>query len=605
VQPEPATADDPRLHRDSTVGGDATLAAQPGKCAVGAVEPAQSLDNHLLEEAIGHGGMGVVFRAWDPVLKRHVALKKIRSGVLAGEAEVERFYREARAAAQLQHPNVVPIHGMGMHQGEHCFTMALAPTTLEKRKKRYQADVRAAVALVEAVARGVQAAHDKGIIHRDLKPANILLDDKGQPLVSDFGLAKSLDVAAHETMPGMVKGTPYYMAPEAAAGRTWEVGKASDVWALGVILYELLTGQRPFEGETAEDILPQVLEREPPRPRQLRPSLDRGLETILDRCLEKEPSWRYPSAAALAADLGCWLNNRPIQPRRSRQQTKVRPSRPSAGARKALVLLLVFLLGAGGWLLIRPPATSRPDAPEPTPEQRALEAIQRDLAAGKSVTLVGREGLPAWYAWRTEKNRPPLPQRMGPLYVESWGCCQVELLPAAPPRFQLRAEVKFGKTIDGAAGLYFLGEERLIGNDKRPLHSYVAFTVSGPPRAPDQVRLVLACYREPSLDRKFEFHDFPLRRVSFPRGLPGTTDGWCKLIVDVTPEVLTVRLGETLFQTLPRRDQGARVRAWWQVLYGSRTASPPAFPPQGGLGLFVSQAGAHFRNVVVEPLRKP
>ncbi len=263
------------LHQAPTVSGgalglDHDAPTQEHAAAAGSAveEAAPELGRHELQEEIGRGGMGVVYRARDLVLNRPVALKMIvpRQGLLETPEAVHRFYREARAAARLRHPNIIAIHGMGLHQGRHCFTMPLLTGALSGRAASYRDDPRAAAALVEKIARAVQYAHDQGVIHRDLKPANILLDEQGEPLVADFGLAKVLDADADASSPGQRVGTPAYMSPEQAAGHTWEVSPRSDVWALGVILYELLTGARPFAEATPEGTYKRVLTGEPARP---------------------------------------------------------------------------------------------------------------------------------------------------------------------------------------------------------------------------------------------------------------------------------------------------------------------------------------------------
>jgi serine/threonine-protein kinase len=263
---------------------------------------------HEVLEPIGQGGMGVVYRARDPLLGREVAMKMLRSGLLASAEEVERFYREARAAAALRHPHVMPIWSLGLHDGQHCFTMPLVRGgSLAQRLADFQNDLRAAVGLMAKIARAVGAAHAAGIVHRDLKPGNVLLDEGGEPLVADFGLARLAGAAVEVTLPGQVMGTPAYMSPEQAAGHNDRVGPASDVWSLGVILYRLLTGQRPFPGRSSQELSRQILEDEPPRPRRLRPDLPGDLEAVVLKCLEKAPAQRYPTARELADDLERWL----------------------------------------------------------------------------------------------------------------------------------------------------------------------------------------------------------------------------------------------------------------------------------------------------------
>jgi serine/threonine-protein kinase len=278
---------------------DADEPATIGQTARGG--PRRFGDYELLEE-IARGGMGVVYRARQISLNRVVALKMILSGQFASEAEVRRFRAEAEAAAHLEHPGIVPIFEVGRHQGQAFFSMKLVGGgNLTRHLLRFLDDPEATARLMATIARTVQHAHKKGMIHRDLKPSNILLDESGQPLVADFGLVKWAKDASSLTASGALLGTPTYMAPEQVSGE--QVTPAADIYSLGAVLYQLLTGRPPFRGATVAETLAQVLEHDPIPPRQVRPSIPRELESICLRCLEKSPSKRYPSAAALAADL--------------------------------------------------------------------------------------------------------------------------------------------------------------------------------------------------------------------------------------------------------------------------------------------------------------
>jgi hypothetical protein len=251
---------------------------------------------------LGRGGMGVVYQARHLQLNRLVALKMILAGSHAGPEELARFRTEAEAVARLQHPNIVQIYEVGEHEGRPYFSLEFCPGgSLDKELAGTPLQPREAAALAERLTRAVAAAHKKGIVHRDLKPANVLLAENGVPKITDFGLAKRLD-GAGQTASGAILGTPSYMAPEQAEGKR-AVGPAADVYALGAILYELLTGRPPFRAATALDTLLQVVGGEPVPVRQLQPKVPRDLETICHKCLQKEPSKRYGSAADLAEDL--------------------------------------------------------------------------------------------------------------------------------------------------------------------------------------------------------------------------------------------------------------------------------------------------------------
>jgi WD40 repeat protein len=274
------------------------------------------LGDFELVRRLGEGAKGVVYEARQVSLNRPVAVKMIRGGLLAGEADLRRFHIEAEAVAHLDHPRIVPIYGIGEHQNCHYFSMKLIRGgSLERRFPAYPADPRAAARLVAEVARAIQHAHDRGILHRDLKPSNILLDEKGQPLVTDFGLAKRSGDDSSLTQSGAIVGTPSYMAPEQASGHKAAVTALTDVYGLGTVLYALLTGRPPFAADTILETIEQVRGRPPVPPSRINPRVGRDLETICLRCLEKDPWRRYASADALADDLGRWLDGGPIAAR--------------------------------------------------------------------------------------------------------------------------------------------------------------------------------------------------------------------------------------------------------------------------------------------------
>jgi WD40 repeat protein/tRNA A-37 threonylcarbamoyl transferase component Bud32 len=272
-------------------------------------------DYELLEE-IARGGMGVVFKARQITLNRIVAVKMILSGQLASPRDVERFHTEAEAAAKLDHPGIVPIYEIGQHHGQHYFSMGFVEgRSLAARVAQGPLPAREAAEIVRAVTQAVQFAHDRGVIHRDLKPGNILLDRQGKPRVTDFGVAKLPESDSELTGTGQVLGTPGYMPPEQAAGKISAVGRSSDVYSLGAILYCLLTGRPPFQAATPVETLLQVQQQEPVPPRRLNPAIPFDLDTIALKCLEREPSHRYPTAAELGVDLRRFLTGEPIAAR--------------------------------------------------------------------------------------------------------------------------------------------------------------------------------------------------------------------------------------------------------------------------------------------------
>jgi len=302
---------------------------------------------------IGRGGMGVIYKARQLDLDRTVAIKMILASNLASRAQVERFAAEARAMARLHHPNIVRVHETGAHQGQHYFVMEyITGQSLGELVRAGPLASEHAARLVALIARAVQHLHEQGIVHRDLKPSNILLDEQGQPYVTDFGLVKLVG-ASNVTTTGAIVGTPAYMAPEQAIGRHENVGPWSDVYALGAILYELLTGRPPFQGETALDTLVQVIEGEPTRPRLLNPGLGRPLETICLKCLEKDPAERYASAAALAQDLERLLEGDAVEARQPGLRHLLRRwarREPALAYRLGALGVLMLVVQANYWI---------------------------------------------------------------------------------------------------------------------------------------------------------------------------------------------------------------------------------------------------------------
>jgi len=322
-------------------------------------------DYELLEE-IAHGGMGVVYKARQLSLNRLVALKVIRAGQLAPTAEVERFRREAEAAANLQHPNIVAIHEVGEHEGRHYFSMDYVEgKSLHDMARENPLPAHRAAQYVKTIAEAIHYAHQRGTLHRDLKPANVLIDQADQPRITDFGLAKRIEAGSELTGTGEVLGTPSYMPPEQASGRRGHVGPASDVYALGAILYELLTGRPPFRGETATDTVLQVLSNEPAAPRLLNSRIPRDLETICLKCLEKEPPKRYATAEQLARDLDRFLRGESILARPVGRAQRLwrwcRRNPVMAGMSAALVLVLLAGTGTSTYYAVRE-ATQRQEA---------------------------------------------------------------------------------------------------------------------------------------------------------------------------------------------------------------------------------------------------
>ena len=266
------------------------------------------LSGYEIIDELGRGGMGVVYKARDLQLDRTVALKMIIGGKFASNDDIQRFKMEAESAARLDHPGIVPIYDIGEAEGNHFFSMKFIDgDSLANESQRYQSDSRGAAELIVTVARAVQHAHERGVLHRDLKPANILIDESGDPLVTDLGLAKRMDGGSDLTQTGQAMGTPGFMAPEQAQGQK-DITTAADIFSLGAILYWLQTGHPPFRGETAVEILVATMEGEIPSVRALNANADGDLDLICQKAMHRDPEQRYTSAAALAGDLEAWLN---------------------------------------------------------------------------------------------------------------------------------------------------------------------------------------------------------------------------------------------------------------------------------------------------------
>jgi hypothetical protein len=581
--------------------------------------------------------MGVVYKARDTDLDRIVALKMIKGGLLATAEEVVRFHQEARAAACLDHPNIVPVYETGQEEGRLYFTMAFAwGGSLAQQQGRFVANPRAAAALLEKVAHAVHHAHERGILHRDLKPANILFDGRGIPWVGDFGLAKFVDASLELTRTDQLLGTPAYMAPEQAAGHTDQISPQTDVWALGVLLYELLTGQRPFKGVSQEEQFRKVRTMEPPRPRTINRALDWGLETVILKCLEKEPARRYGSAEALADDLARWQRGEPVLARPPSWLVRVgriirrcRRLVLQLGAAVALLALL-WLVRKGGLPSVAPPQAPEAKPPQ-APEAKPPQAPEAKPPEGKEphliqwqkgkMTLIGAsgppEGEPQWQlrrvGARTMLNRGVFQVQAGEQPS------MLELLPYAPKRYRLRAQVQhIDGSLQGKVGIYFAHGKRTT--EKATTHCF--FRVAFNDRVPmeGQVRLTLPIYRETKEgDLSYVEHACRIERQFTPVGKVEPML-WRTLEAEVTPEWIRIFWERELIKVTPFGVMEANGCDPKRELAGARGFGDPisetrlkdglpervfvdAEPTLGkGIGLYVEQGVAAFRSVEIEPL---
>jgi serine/threonine protein kinase len=418
------------------------------------------VDGYEIVEELGRGGMGVVYKARQASLGRTVALKMLRAWRSESAQEVERFHREARAAARLSHPNIVSVYETGQANGLPYFTMpVMTGGSLKDISPQLLSNPRAAVALVEKVARAVHHAHENGVFHRDLKPSNILLDAHGEPLVSDFGLAKLLDSDIDLTQSGQIFGTPPYMAPEQVVGATRQVGRGADVWALGVVLYELLTGRRPFPGNERDEIFKLIQAARPTRLTQLRPELPLALEKIIRKCLARSPARRYQTMALLADALAALHGKLPDQLSGSSLETvsRLRTTDPVAPApfrrltqrfgRWALgAMILLAAAGLALWLGSRrlPPPEDPPARPRFAPGvwSELLEQRPREVQGPEADT-------DAWWKHDPEKHE---------LWVNTENVSFFQLAEVDAAAFDL--EITFSQNpLIGGVGLIFQGRD--------------------------------------------------------------------------------------------------------------------------------------------------
>ncbi len=362
---------------------------------------------YQLEGEIARGAMGVVYRAFQNSLKRIVAVKMIRSTMLASEDDVARFRTEAEAAGSLDHPNIVPIYEVGEFQGQHYFSMKLIEGgTLRDHLADLQKDPKATAGLMVKVARAIQAAHQRGVLHRDLKPGNILIDAAGEPHVTDFGLAKQMESVSSATLSGQLMGTPSYMAPEQAESGK-DVTTSADVYGLGAIFYELLTGVPPHRGESIIETLKLIADTEPVSPIKHNPKVDRDLQTIAMKCLERDPAKRFPSARDLAEDLERWLRGEPIEARpvgTAEWIFKWMKRKPAQAAAAMLAVLLLLTLGVGGPMVALHQSELKNEALEATniAEQRA-ESLRQQMYAFEMIAAAEEvsnpDGIPKIERW--------------------------------------------------------------------------------------------------------------------------------------------------------------------------------------------------------------
>jgi serine/threonine-protein kinase len=577
--------------------------------------------SYLLLDQLPTTGMGVVFQARQGSLKRMVALKVIKAAILASAEARNRFRLEAETLARVRHANVVQIHEFGEYQGEPFFTMEwLDGGTLQKKLDGRPQDERQAAELMRTLARAVQALHAAKIVHRDLKPANILFDTDGTPKIADFGLVKLIGESGDNTQPGVVLGTPAYMAPEQAR-ESRDIGNAADVYALGVILYEMLTGRVPLKGLTPLETMDLVRTQEPEWPSKHRRKLDRHLEAICMKCLEKNSADRYPSAAALADQLDRWLKNEPTFPPPPSWVARMRRAvrrHPRTVAAACLGVLLLALVPAVLWYR---------DADRP------VKNIEGRLSRGETVTLIGDKGKPAWHSFPTGGTVYFDQAPDGACLLDSWTRTLLELVRDPQlEEYRFQVEVRHEKSSQpGRVGIYFAHQTFQAGPD--PVHYLGSLTFDDiadlrvayknalpqmpnppPPPTGNPVFLWPEAFSPDAQGGEWVAGGIVgLNPTLFEAaGLGGGR--WRRLVVEVTPrsvrgfwgekeDSVLVPVGELNAQTWVRNTQH-KIDRWNKQKPGEPHANSvrPEWKPRGSLGLYLYRGSASFRRVVVEPL---
>ncbi len=599
-------------HVTVTADGIDFRTTAPGGPVVGG-RPVQ-FGHYELREELGRGGMGVVFRAIQAVAGREVAVKVLLGGV-AGEAlHGGRFAAEVSALAQLRHPNIITVYEVGDVNGSAFFSMEYAPNgTLAARLKSGPLPLTEAAELIGKLAAATEAAHQLGVLHRDIKPGNILIAGDGEPKLSDFGLAKWLNRDDALTVSGAAMGTPSYMPPEQARNAK-EVGPTADVYSLGATLYECLTGQPPFRGPDAYVIMQRVLAQEPDAPRTIRADIPADLEAVCLKCLDKDPTKRYASAQALAADLARW---------RAGESTVARPlTRTQRVWRrvrrrwKTLAAALFLALGGGGlafglvWM---------------DPQRQ----VDRAMRNGDRVELIGPTGPPKWSRWVIpgEANAQP-----GQVFELASPDSTVLELAAESPHSHYRITVELRPTAsygeNSWSGVYFahnrgnytevddgIIERLVLVKQRRDLLSKVPATVDGDPVEFQDAAIIHQDGKTtimPVSGRGAHFNTDPREHE---RDQP-----WWALEAEVTPDAIRVKwrdqagtwhpVGVPEHNRPPRvavpvsqlREDTPQLTELMTLGLPGLTVRRLEYQPQGALGLFVYRARVLFRNFVYEPV---
>lgn len=589
--------------------------------------PGLRVGPYLLLETVGSGGMGVVYYARHAMVNRAAALKLVRAGAYAGTLALARFRTEGEAIARLHHANIAQLYEFGEHESLPYLAMEWLPGgTLADRLAAGPIDFREAAQIVRALAEGMAFAHERDVIHRDLKPANILLAANGTPKVVDFGLAKLVDLDEPSmTVTDTIFGTPSYMPPEQADGRTDQIGPLSDVYSLGAILYETLTNQPPFVGSTRSETLKLVIRGEVVAPSKLRPNIPRDLEAVCLKCLEWDRSRRYETAQALADDLGRWLDGEPTHVRPlTRLKRAARVVRRRWRSLVAMPLVLVTAAVLGSAMLN---GTQEIKSAKDNADEKVLQELQTELAKGKPVTLIGETGAPKWWKWYigATRSQASVLETDDTFSVQTHDDAVMELLPdPMTDHYRMTAQIRHYRGRHPTQAGLFVAHKTYPWHKNTDASFFLLFSFNAVEAFPQGV--LPSAANQPDGTAPIRLYPIlmstekgqPTRLFNGMSGAGGElrlkppgaeNEQWYDLEVVISPEKVIATFNGQQPLTLTRDKIKNSIDTGLNRLLEHLPNDPiakalrPEYAPRGGLGLMILARGsAAFRNVVITPI---